>query len=428
MSLFRRLAPYLLPVAFLAGLSILLAVRPELPSAWIDRAAFRYLSYGGFLLAGLLGWRFNQAKFLFLGILLGSFQAVIVHGITAGLPIRETVVAGAVLLPVNFAAFYLLRERGLCNGYGLRRLLAVLLQAGALLLIIHYPAFSPTHWLPPGLWAMAGGQSLPIPRLAGVLFLLAFLLFLTVPQKYEQRLGSLLACALLAVLAALLCLQPDFVLWPDQWSADERELYGLADFILFMAATAILFIYAVLELSYGSAFVDQLTQLPSRRALDHRLSTLGSTYCIAMVDIDHFKKINDRHGHDTGDQALRFLASRLRAFSQGTAFRYGGEEFAIVMPRRRKNKAIPFLEALREDIYNATFYARVGERSGGRKARRKRGKSAPDPGRHVPLSVSIGVADCVKRNVIPSEVIIAADKALYRAKKKGRNRVEAARG
>src|SRR5207302_1408861 len=87
---------------------------------------------------------------------------------------------------------------------------------------------------------------------------------------------------------------------------------------------------ALVEASYHMAYQDSLTGLPARRALNEALLRLGGHYSVAMIDVDHFKRINDRHGHDVGDQVLRIIAAKLAQVpGGGKAYRYGGEEFAV---------------------------------------------------------------------------------------------------
>src|SRR4029077_7164107 len=120
----------------------------------------------------------------------------------------------------------------------------------------------------------------------------------------------------------------------------------------FMAASGAILIAALLQESHRLAFRDELTGLPGRRALDERLRSLqGRRYTVAMVDVDHFKKFNDTHGHDTGDQVLKLVGARLGAIDGGgKAFRYGGEEFAVLFPDRKIEEALPHLETLRKSI------------------------------------------------------------------------------
>ena len=81
------------------------------------------------------------------------------------------------------------------------------------------------------------------------------------------------------------------------------------------------------------AYDDELTGLPARRALNEALTRLRGVYTVAMVDIDHFKRFNDEHGHDVGDQLLRMVGARVgEVRGGGRAFRYGGEEFAVLFP------------------------------------------------------------------------------------------------
>ena len=111
----------------------------------------------------------------------------------------------------------------------------------------------------------------------------------------------------------------------------------------FAAATFILGI-SVVEASYLLAYHDELTTLPSRRAFNDALMRLQAPYSIAMVDIDHFKQFNDQHGHDTGDQVLKLVATKLaRVTGGGRAYRCGGEEFAIVFPGKTTKEVAELL-------------------------------------------------------------------------------------
>ena len=108
-----------------------------------------------------------------------------------------------------------------------------------------------------------------------------------------------------------------------------------------LASTALLLmVAATLQESFHMAYRDELTGLPGRRALNESLKRAATTYTIAMVDVDHFKRFNDTHGHDTGDDVLKLVASRFaRVGDGGRAFRYGGEEFAVVFLDRRPRRA-----------------------------------------------------------------------------------------
>ncbi len=192
---------------------------------------------------------------------------------------------------------------------------------------------------------------------------------------------------------------------------------------LFAAAGLLPLIVATLQHAHQLAYRDELTGLPGRRALNERLATLGRRYTLAMVDVDHFKRFNDTYGHDVGDQVLRMVARHLRHVGGGgRAYRYGGEEFTVVFPRRDAEYAIDHLEALREDIADYRMTLRAKDRP----AKSRQGKSRRGGGRgdgRVSVTVSIGVAERGGELRKPEDVIKAADQALYRAKKGGRNRV-----
>jgi GGDEF domain-containing protein len=165
---------------------------------------------------------------------------------------------------------------------------------------------------------------------------------------------------------------------------------------------------------------------------------LEEPYALAVVDIDHFKKFNDTFGHETGDEVLRMVASKLAFVTGGgQAFRVGGEEFSILFPGKSLTETLPHLESLRTEIEGSTFRPRGGvERRvtprgpDRRNVRRKNIRPRPNPPQSDQLSVtvSIGAAAPTIRTQVVEEVIKSADKALYRAKQSGRNRVEIATG
>ena len=192
----------------------------------------------------------------------------------------------------------------------------------------------------------------------------------------------------------------------------------------------------VLETSHAMAFRDELTGLPARRSLWRELDSAGRLYAVGMVDIDHFKKFNDEHGHDIGDQVLRLVGSCLgKVTGGGKAFRYGGEEFAIVFPAKDRDHAYAHLEVLRKTIEENEFIVRrLVRRRRQSKATRaieaikaikaiKAMKKRKTPTVKLSVTVSIGVAERNEKNPTDEGVVKAADLALFRAKKQGRNRV-----
>ncbi len=159
---------------------------------------------------------------------------------------------------------------------------------------------------------------------------------------------------------------------------------------------------------------DSLTGLLNRRAMHAVLDQhvvqrrrAADTFSVLMIDVDHFKEVNDRHGHDVGDRALahiaRLMTQTLRA--QDRLCRYGGEEFVALLPASNLTRALAEAEALRLRVRHTPL---------------AHGTSS------LVLSVSIGVAEWAGAAEDPSRLLVRADDALYRAKRLGRDRVEAA--
>jgi diguanylate cyclase (GGDEF)-like protein len=181
---------------------------------------------------------------------------------------------------------------------------------------------------------------------------------------------------------------------------------------------------AVAHEAYQMAFRDELTGLPGRRALNERMQRLGRNYVLAMSDVDHFKKFNDIHGHDVGDQVLRLVASKLSKIGGGgKAYRYGGEEFALVFAGKTLDECLPHLEVIREAIATYNIHLRNQDsrpQDDNQGRQRRAGASASS----VSVTVSIGVAERVEQRA-PEQVLKSADQALYSAKGAGRNCVMA---
>ena len=211
---------------------------------------------------------------------------------------------------------------------------------------------------------------------------------------------------------------------------------------MYSVSAACILAASIIENSYLLAYHDELTTLPSRRAFNDALLRLQAPYSIAVVDIDHFKRFNDTYGHDTGDQVLRLVAASLaRVSGGGQAYRCGGEEFNILFAGKTTAQVVDHLEHLRATIESSEFRMRSGDRrqiprGPDRRNQRTRGRarkadairqlareSNPPP---LTVTISIGVATSAKQESDPEQVLQAADKALYRAKANGRNRVETA--
>jgi diguanylate cyclase (GGDEF)-like protein len=187
------------------------------------------------------------------------------------------------------------------------------------------------------------------------------------------------------------------------------------------AAGAMVLVIALLEVFYAMAYVDELTDLPSRRSFNDAKLRLGNTYTVAMVDVDHFKNFNDTFGHAAGDQVLRMVALKLASVSGGgNVYRYGGEEFAVLFPGKQVDESFPHLERLRKSIEASPFKLRAKERRR-MKSRRPRNGQKKVSAKETIVTVSIGVAGSTGERKSPDQMVLAADRALYRAKSCGRN-------
>ena len=169
------------------------------------------------------------------------------------------------------------------------------------------------------------------------------------------------------------------------------------------------------------AYVDELTGLPQRRALDTRLRRLSRNTAVTMLDVDHFKSFNDTWGHEVGDQVLRLLGSILERQRGLQAYRYGGEEFTLVFNHDRKKVIREALEKIRAEVEAYPLRLRQEDRPDDhRDGRQQRG--AGDSAKTVNITISLGCA-LRQPGEDPQALLKRADAALYKAKNGGRNRV-----
>ena len=356
------------------------------------------------LAAVFLGWRFNRSRLLFgmLVVLLADLLLRRYGGVAQidQLLARYVFHMALLALPLNLLLFAFWRERGIVTGQGARRFIFILFQP--LLLAALFGVRGPL--IVRQLEAMSVRRPLigDLPSPALVVWALAALVLFFRFRRNRDLLEHGFFWAMLCALAALSAANP----------ARQAFLFSMAALILIVSA---------IEAAHRMAFRDELTALPARRALNEALLKLGNTYTVAMVDIDFFKKFNDRYGHDVGDQVLAMVAALLgRVGGGGRPFRYGGEEFTILFPGKDLQEAQPHLEALRQAVAKAGFKVRGADRADKNAGSRQKGG---DSGQKVSLTISIGLAQSDTARKTPQAVIKAADQALYRAKEGGRNRV-----
>ena len=406
---------------FVPGGILLLGVAALVYSGWLTLAlpALSFLYYCALIGGMLLAWRFHSSRTFFaLGVLLLAGQAVALSGpVAPGNSGWIALQAVALLVPLNFVLIALMHERGFIVASTAPVVLFLFIQSVIVAVLCRAADGMPerAHHVPTTV--SLPGYALLAFAVAGIFLLVRCL----VTRKPADN-------ALLWSLAAY------FLSLRFTGSVRVSTVYSVA--------AACILATSIIENSYLLAYHDELTTLPSRRAFNDALLRLQEPYSIAVVDIDHFKRFNDTYGHETGDQVLRLVAASLsRVTGGGQAYRCGGEEFSILFPGKTTSEVVDHLEQLRVAIETSEFRMRSGDRrqsargpdrrNQGTRGRTRKG----DAIRHLaqeksraPLSVtvSMGVATSTKEKLHPDLVLQAADKALYRAKANGRNRVETA--
>lgn len=370
----------------------------------------------------LLAWRFNSSRILFslLTLLLAHCAVVFFSdGSLHNGPGRMAVTLAALLVPLNFIVFAATRERGLIIA-GVAPRFGLLFLESVAVAVLCRPENSPAP--------IHSHNAASVPLWTLTALAAAVVVFV---RRYLQTHKPI---------------EPGFA-----WSMAMVFLWlefapiGKAS-DAYVASAALIIAASLIETSYVLAYHDELTGIRGRRAFNEALLSLDQQYAIAIVDIDHFKQFNDTYGHDVGDQVLCMVASRInKVEGGGHAFRCGGEEFAVIFRDTSAKDAFEHLESLRQMIQDSSFRVRGDERrtsaqqeeadrrqaADRRRPAKKKAPAAsplrqPSPTDGLSVTVSIGVAEPSTRYRQPEQVIQAADQALYRAKQRGRNRVELA--
>ena len=408
---------------FLPGGVLFLLVLGLVHSGWLTLAlpALRFLYYCALAGGMLLAWRFHSSRiFLSLCVLFIAQEGISLFGAGAAVLLLTAVRAMAVIIAFDFVLIALMHERGL----RVETITPVVLLLFVQWTIVAALCRTAEAGLHPSVHGQPSLPGITFPGYVWGIFLAAQILLL----------GRFLLTRKL-VEAALLWAQATFFLsLHAQGNARAATAYA--------AAAACILAASIIENSYLLAYHDELTGLPSRRAFNDALLRLEDPYSIAVVDIDHFKRFNDTHGHDTGDEVLRLVASNLaRVTGGGRAYRCGGEEFTVLFPGKTAAEVVEHLEQLREQIESSEFRMRGADRR--RKPRgpeRRNEQAGRRPGtaqqirepvqkkqsHALSVTVSVGIASSSKVTAAAEAVLQSADKALYRAKANGRNRVETA--
>jgi len=355
----------------------------------------------------LLGWRFNRSRLIFaIFVLALADRGLLSFSPGAGAASADVgrTVYNAIgfLLPLNMVFVSRVKERGILTFHGIVRLSLILLQVLGVFLICRYQEWGVAAFLN---YSLPDGHLLswlPLSLPSLLSFALAFLSLTLGFIRHESVIENGFFWALLSVFLAFAV----------------GKVGPIST--IYLATAGLVLVVSVIETSHSMAFRDDLTGIPGRRALEEKLLQISGIFTVAMLDIDFFKKFNDRHGHEVGDQVLRLVASKLTTVSGGgKPFRYGGEEFTIIFPGLNSKAAIPHLEKLRKRVEQTRFLVRGSDRSG---KRLEKSKGIRGFRKRAKVTISIGVAERNEKYTSPEQVLMAADNALYRAKKAGRNR------
>ena len=405
-TLIRNLWPILLLIGLIASRQFVALI----PNNWLD---FLLISVPtiSVLSAAFMSFKFNQTLyFQSLLLILGIYALPLYPSISGNLPYSLSIVACSLLLFI----LSLTKDRLLLGIHGVIRLAIVGLILAAIVLI--------KTKLPNQLDDLFSSTALNFPTnlslinnylpnndyvtffIAGTCLLHIVTAFFTTKSVHQGKFIAFQCCLLLLA------------------STESASLIQT----ITLTTAAIIIIIAVIWLSHDMAYRDELTALPSRRALNQLLLSLSRKYTIAMLDIDHFKKFNDTHGHDIGDEVLRMVASKIGQVSGGgKPFRYGGEEFTVIFPGKTPDQVESHLDALRTVIAEYQMTVRSKSRKKDKKveekSKAKRGKKILANSGKLSVTISIGLAQREANIKTPEQVIKAADQALYRAKEAGRN-------
>ncbi|MGL1933431.1 MAG: GGDEF domain-containing protein [Fibrobacterales bacterium] len=356
---------------------------------------------------GIITLRFNKNNALFIIVTIAFCYWCLGQTFLVPHSISHTAIllVTATLIPLNYFIFSASKNRVLMSSSGLIKALLLALELFILYSLTHRNSGIARNFFGMDIWSSTKGAYEGLPDLAVILLALALVVGIAKWLYKHSHIEGSIVGSLIILMAT--------------YSSAQHDL----QFLIGYMGAALTLLIGILQTSYNMAYRDELTNIPGRRALNEYLLSLGRNYSIAMVDIDHFKKFNDDYGHDVGDQVLQLVASKVRQVTGGgQAFRYGGEEFAVVFNRTSIKKAVPHIEDLRQSVseYQMSIRSRLRPK---RNSKGKQHRSTFKIARIVQITVSMGVAERSDQLITTDEVIKAADRALYKAKNKGRNQV-----
>jgi len=343
-----------------------------------------YLFYLLSIIVIAISWHFNRIKFIF------ALLPLVLLYISFGLLSQEKATilfkVFSIVYPVHLLAFLLFKERGLFTLWGYLKMLLFVVEVGVIIWFLEFPNDILLSLFQIKLFAFNVFPLSDISVAIGI-----FILFIMLSMTMFGHLLIYNTSFVIILIAFYLGFY--FIKVPH---ALEHAFVVIAFIILVI----------LVREAYRLAFYDELTSLPGRRALIEDMAKLGRKYSLAMVDIDFFKKFNDTYGHDTGDEVLKMVASKLAEVGGGKAYRYGGEEFTILFPSREKDESFIHTDILREIIATTPFIVRNKKKT-----------------KKIFINISAGIVQNSPTDKDPFDAMKRADNALYKAKENGRNKV-----
>jgi len=355
----------------------------RVPSFLFDIAP--YLFYALSVLIVWVSWHFNRNRFIFVIVPL-----VLIHlGFEYFSASKATLlfIYGSIVYPIHLLIFLVLKERGLFSSWGVLKIVFFGLEILGFFYLLHYPSPLIQSFIDLKIFTISTYPLSDISVVVGLLVL--FIIFAMVLFNRYLIYNSTFLLILCSFYSGLFFLKTAY-----------------ATDMAFLAIGVMIFILLIRE-TYRLAFYDELTSMPGRRALIEDMAKLGRKYSLAMVDIDFFKKFNDTYGHDTGDEVLKMVASKLLAVTGGgKAYRYGGEEFTILFPSKDVDESFIHVDILRQNIANTPFIVRNKKKT-----------------KKIYINISSGIVQNSSKDKDAFGVMKRADNALYKAKEAGRNKV-----
>lgn len=368
---------------------------------------FHYFTYLAFIVLAFLGLYLNQTRIFLASLtMLGSYYFALNSQLLTNTGINSPRLYELIslALPLGIGLVLSCKEASIFSWRTLQKV--TLLAIPFLFFAIWIADFSPSYLSFAYFHFIESLRPIEIPQLAIIPLFIALLL---ISIKHDDKAFSFMISAGISFFPLLTACHVGM-------AYEFPEIGKRAIIILSFLIMAILLLHTIFTMYWKRVYIDELTQIANRRALDEELNRLSGPYTIAMIDIDHFKKFNDSFGHDAGDDVLKVVAQTLYNHStKAKVFRYGGEEFTLLFKGIDGEKAAAYADELRECVAQRDFFIR-------QKLNRDikdRGTLGKTEKRKVQITVSMGLA--TGDNQSPHDTIKLADQGLYAAKEAGRN-------